>query len=260
MRPRKRLGQNFLLDPRVADRIAALALDGPGERILEIGAGTGALTSALRSREARVTALEIDPALIEILRGRPDLADVEILEADAMQFDYDAYARGGEWRVAGNLPYNIGTPLLVELAMREQAPSRIVAMLQKDVVDRLVARPSTPAYGSLTLLVSATMEVRRAFNLRPSHFHPRPKVDSSVVVLEGRRGPLETQNLGRFREVVRGAFAYRRKTLANSLTRALGIPRERTATALRDLSIDPEARAEQLDLAAFAKLADELAG
>lgn len=185
---------------------------------------------------------------------------MEIVEADALQFDFDAYAGDGEWRVAGNLPYNIGTPLLVELATRARPPSRIVAMLQKDVVDRLVARPSTPAYGSLTLLTGATMEVRREFTLGPAHFHPRPKVDSSVVVLERRRTPLRTQDLSRFREVVRGAFAYRRKTLANSLTRALGIPRERTASALRALSLDPEARAEQLDLAAFARLADELGG
>lgn len=177
-----------------------------------------------------------------------------------MQFDYDAYAGGREWRVAGNLPYNVGTPLLAELATRDEPPLRIVAMLQKDVVDRLVARPSTPAYGSLTLLVGARMDVRRAFTLGRTHFYPPPKVDSSVVVLERRPATPRIESFPRFYEVVRGAFAYRRKTLANSLFRAVAIPREETVAALRSLNLDTEARAEQLDLAAFAELAGKLAG
>jgi 16S rRNA (adenine1518-N6/adenine1519-N6)-dimethyltransferase len=259
LRPKKRFGQHFLLDPRIANRIASLAIDTPAQRILEIGAGTGVLTAALRAHGAVVTAIEIDPRLVEILRERDDLEGVELLQADAMRFDYDAYAAGRPWRVAGNLPYNVGTPLLAELATRDEPPERIVAMLQKDVVDRLVARPATASYGSLTLLVGARMEVRRAFTLGRTHFYPPPKVDSSVVVLERRTGPAPIESFPGFYEVVRGAFAYRRKTLANSLSRALAIPRERTVAALKSLELDPEARAEQLDLGAFTELAGKLA-
>ena len=258
MRAKKRLGQNFLLDPRVARQIAELAIDAPGERVLEIGAGTGALTEALAARGGRVTAIEIDPRLAAILRERFERR-VEIVEADALSFEFDAYAQAGAWRVAGNLPYNIGTPLLVELATRADPPERIVAMLQKDVVDRIVARPGTAAYGALTVLVAATMRARRAFTLGPSHFHPRPNVDSSVVVLE-RSPQTFAGDRAWFTAVVKAAFAYRRKTLANSLTRALGIPRERTIAALRALTIDPEARAQRLDLHAFTRIARALSG
>jgi 16S rRNA (adenine1518-N6/adenine1519-N6)-dimethyltransferase len=258
LRAKKRLGQNFLMDAAAAARIAALVEPG-GKRVLEIGAGTGALTAALLAAGARLTALEIDPDLIAVLRERPDLQAADILEADALRFDYDAFARAGEWRVAGNLPYNVGTPLVAELSSRDEPPERIVAMLQKDVADRLVARPSTPAYGALTLVVGARMAVRRAFTLGPSHFHPRPNVDSSVVVLDRLPQPVATRDMGRFYEVVRGGFAYRRKTLANSLSQSMGIPRERTAEALRTLALDPEARAEQLALGAFAELAAKLA-
>jgi 16S rRNA (adenine1518-N6/adenine1519-N6)-dimethyltransferase len=228
--------------------------------VVEVGAGTGILTAALLGLGAELTALEVDPSLVELLHERDDLQAARIVEADALRFDYDAYARAGPWRLVGNLPYNIGTPLLVELAMRKEPPSRIVAMLQKDVVDRIVARPSSPAYGSLTLLVGATMTARRAFTIGPSHFHPRPNVESSVVVLDRRTETTKIVDMDRFHEVVRGGFAYRRKTLANSLSRSLGIPREETVAALRTLALDPETRAEQLDLAAFAELARHLAG
>jgi len=227
-------------------------------RVLEIGAGTGALTVALLARGARLTALEIDPALVQILPERGDLGGVEIVEADALQFDYDAFAGGGAWIVAGNLPYNVGTPLLAELATRDLPPQRIVAMLQKDVVDRLTAKPATPAYGSLTVLVGARMNVRRAFTLGRSHFHPPPNVDSSVVVLERRDETSGIDDFRAFTTIVKGAFAYRRKTLANSLLQALGTPREQSARALRALSLDPEIRAEHLDLAAFVEFTRRL--
>jgi 16S rRNA (adenine1518-N6/adenine1519-N6)-dimethyltransferase len=247
------------VDEAVAQRIATLTLDDGGTRVLEVGAGTGALTVALHSRGAAVTALEIDPALVRLLESRKDLDGVEIVEADALQFPYDDYAARGPWRMTGNLPYNVGTPLVAELSKLARPAQRMVVMLQKDVVDRLVARPSTPAFGSLTLVVSARMHVRRAFTIGRSHFYPQPNVDSSVAVLEPLGQPSPVDDFERFDSVVKAAFAYRRKTLANSLSLALGIPRERTTTALRDLNIDPEIRAEQLDLAAFAELARQLA-
>ncbi len=214
----------------------------------------------MRERGAEVTAIEIDPSLIKLLGDRRDLEGVEIIEADAMRFPYDEYAARGAWRIAANLPYNIGTPLVAELSKMHDPPERMVVMLQKDVVDRLVARPSTPAYGSLSVVVAARMQVHRAFTIGRSHFYPRPNVDSSVVVLEPLAAPPNIDDFARFDSIVKAAFAYRRKTLANSLSHALQIPRERTVTALNRLEIDSEIRAEQLDLTAFAELTRELAG
>lgn len=260
LRPKRKLGQHFLQDDAIARRIAGLTLEGanPSTRVLEIGAGTGALTAALHARTAKLTVLEIDAALAGFLRTRADLADVEIIEADALRFDYAAYAGRRPWRVAANLPYNVGTPLVAELAKLRHPPERMVVMLQKDVVDRLVAGPSTPAYGSLTLVVGARMEAKRAFTIGRSHFYPRPNVDSSVVVLEPLARDPGIGDLERFDAIVKAAFAYRRKTMANSLSLALGVPRERTVAALRALDLDPEIRAEQLDLPTFAELARNL--
>ncbi|MGH7660212.1 MAG: 16S rRNA (adenine(1518)-N(6)/adenine(1519)-N(6))-dimethyltransferase RsmA [Vulcanimicrobiaceae bacterium] len=260
MRPRRSLGQHFLLDRTIADRVSALTLgDDRDVRVLEVGAGTGALTASLVEHGARVTALEIDAKLVALLRDREDLHGVDIVETDALAYPYDEYAALGDWRLAGNLPYNVGTPLVAEIARLPRPPQRMVVMLQKDVIDRLVAKPSTPAYGSLTLVVAARMRVRRAFTIGRTHFWPQPNVESSVAVLEPSQS-VDIGNLRRFDEVVKAAFAYRRKTLVNSLLRALGAPRDQTLTALEALDLNPEIRAEQLDLATFAKLAAKLGG
>jgi len=134
-------------------------------------------------------------------------------------------------------------------------------MLQKDVADRLTAKPGTQAYGSLTVAVGLTMCVERAFSVPPSAFYPRPKVVSAVVVLHRLERPAaDVRDRARFEQVVRGAFAYRRKTLANSLSLALGMPRERIAEAIASLSLHPDVRGETLDLRTFAALTDALAG
>jgi 16S rRNA (adenine1518-N6/adenine1519-N6)-dimethyltransferase len=228
--------------------------------VIEVGAGTGALTRALLECGANLSAIEIDLDLVEILRERRDLAAAQILAGDALGFDYAALAGNGPWCAAGNLPYNIATPLIAGWLEQRNAPQRIVAMVQRDVADRLTARPSTPQYGSLTLFANYWTTPKRAFVLSPRFFYPRPNVDSAVVVLERRPEPaVAVRDPARFMQVVRGAFAYRRKTLANSLSLALGIERARTQAALNALNIDTEIRAEQLDLGAFAALADELA-
>lgn len=249
------------MDGGTASRIARLAVDAPGDRVLEIGPGTGALTAALVRLGAEVTAFDVDPAMVEILRSREDLGGAEILEADALAFDYAAWAAGREWRAAGNLPYNVGTPLLVLLAALERPPERIVAMIQKDVADRLLAKPGTAQYGSLTVAIGLTMRVERALKVPPGAFYPRPGVDSTVVVLHRLPAPAAAvRERARFEQVVRGAFAYRRKTLANSLSLALGLPRERIAAAIESLSLNPDVRGEHLDLRTFAALADALSG
>jgi 16S rRNA (adenine1518-N6/adenine1519-N6)-dimethyltransferase len=262
LRPKKRYGQNFLMDAGAARRIARLSLEDAPERarIIEIGAGTGQLTRALLEEGADVTAIEIDPQLVDILRSREELHGADIVHADALEFDFAAYAARGPWRVAGNLPYNVGTPLVIRLVEMDNGPQTITAMIQKDVADRLAAKPGSPAYGSLSIAVQYAMQVERAFTLGPRSFYPPPKVDSTVVRLVRRDVPAaQPRDLLLFRKVVRAAFAYRRKTLANSLALALEIERPRIAQAIATSGLAPELRGEQLDIDDFSRLADALA-
>jgi 16S rRNA (adenine1518-N6/adenine1519-N6)-dimethyltransferase len=254
------LGQHFLANTGTALRIGRLALDAPGDRVIEIGAGTGVLTSALVELGADLTAFDIDSDMIAVLGSRDDLGAARIVQADALEFDYTAWAGDTRWNAAGNLPYNIATPLMLLLADLPNPPQRIVAMIQKDVADRLTAKPGSASYGSLTVAIGFRMSVERAFIVGPGQFFPRPNVDSAVVVLRRHvTPPVTVSDPAFFESVVRGAFAYRRKTLANSLSLALELPRERIADALRRLNLHPEIRGEVLDLAAFAALADALA-
>jgi 16S rRNA (adenine1518-N6/adenine1519-N6)-dimethyltransferase len=257
--PKKKFGQNFLMDGGATQRIAALCVPHEGERVVEIGAGTGALTHALVERGANVTAIEVDPDLIAILRARDDLAPATIVEADALTYDFETAGADAPWCAAGNLPYNIATPLVLRWLEMRHPPETIVVMVQRDVADRFLAKPSTPEFGSLSLAVQYRMDVRRAMVLGPEAFYPRPRVKSAVVVMQRRAKPIVVvRDEPFFLQVVRAAFAYRRKTLANSLALALGIARERTQESLRELGFDTEIRGEQLDLGAFARLADRL--
>jgi 16S rRNA (adenine1518-N6/adenine1519-N6)-dimethyltransferase len=251
------------MDMGAARRIAALATEARPEggalRVLEIGAGTGQLTQALLETGADVTAVELDRDMVAILESRPELAQAHIAHQDALTFDYATYAQAGPWNATGNLPYNVATPLMLQLIQMEHGPRSIVVMIQKDVADRLVAKPSTPSYGSLSIAVQYAMRVERAFTLGPSVFYPRPKVDSTVVRMTRRDEPaVRVRDGQRFRQVVRAAFAYRRKTLANSLALAIEVPRATVAAALERIGLDTEIRGEQLGLDDFAKLSDAL--
>lgn len=248
------------MDGAVSSKIAKLAAPRGDERVLEIGAGTGALTIALERLGAEVTAFDVDPEMVAILRSRDDLTRVTIGEGDALAYDYETYGARGPWIAAGNLPYNIATPLMLKLLSLDHSPERVIVMIQRDVADRLTAKPGTAAYGSLSVAVGYRARVERALTVAPSQFFPKPGVVSAVVVLHRHETPpVVTRDPKFFEEVVRAAFAYRRKTLANSLLLALAIPRERTVAALTSLNRDPEIRGETLDLAAFAALADALA-
>jgi 16S rRNA (adenine1518-N6/adenine1519-N6)-dimethyltransferase len=247
------------MDGGAARHIASLCDFSSAPRAIEIGAGTGTLTRALLEAGADLTALEIDPDLVDLLRDRADLAGARIVQGDALEFDYDAFSGAGPWVAAGNLPYNIATPLIMSWLEMRAVPRRIVVMVQRDVADRFGARPSTPAYGSLSVAVQFAMHVRRAMTLGANSFYPRPKVESAVVVMEPHATPPVTvRDRTFFMQVVRGAFAYRRKTLANSLALALGFERRRVEMTLSGLGLAPEIRGEQLSLAAFAALADAL--
>jgi len=272
-RPKKRLGQNFLMDAAVAARIAQLVTCHPGchrevsndpepvegYRILEIGPGTGQLTQALLNIHADVTAIDVDPDMVRILQSRPELRAAHIIQADALTFDYGGFASGRQWRMTGNLPYNIATPLIMQLVEMRNGPELLVVMVQKEVADRFLARPATPAYGSLSVAVQYAMHVEKAMTLKPGAFYPRPKIDSTVVRLTRRASPaVRVENEHRFLQVVRAAFAYRRKTLANSLSLALGVRRAAVAQALENIGLDTEIRGEQLAIADFARLSDRL--
>jgi 16S rRNA (adenine1518-N6/adenine1519-N6)-dimethyltransferase len=260
-RPKKRLGQNFLMDAGAAARIARLAAEGisPSARILEIGPGTGQLTKALLEIHSDVTAIDIDPDMVRILRSQPELERAQIIEADALAYDYEAFAHGGSWRMTGNLPYNIATPLIMRLIEMANGPQTLVVMIQREVADRIAAKPGTRAYGSLSVAIQYAMRVERAFTLKPGAFYPRPKIDSTVVRLSRlERRAVEVADEHWFLQVVRAAFAYRRKTLANSLSLALGTSRAQVAGALQQLGIDTEIRGEQLALTDFAGLADRI--
>ena len=257
------------MDMGAARRIARLALEGsapvedaeplPLPRVIEIGAGTGQLTEALLELGAEVTAIELDPEMVRVLQSRPELAAVCVVHHDALTFDYEKYAAGRPWHATGNLPYNVATPLMLKLIEMPHGPQTLVVMIQKDVADRLVAKPSTPSYGSLSIAVQYRMHVERAFTLGPNVFYPRPKVDSTVVRMTRRAQPaVGVRDERRFLQVVRAGFAYRRKTLANSLSLALEVSRADVAAALERIGLDTEIRGEQLAIGDFAKLSDAL--
>jgi 16S rRNA (adenine1518-N6/adenine1519-N6)-dimethyltransferase len=256
--PKKSFGQNFLVDPNVSRRVAELACEPPGGTVVEIGAGLGALTEALLPRASRVIAIERDRDLCPILRDA--FADaiakgaLEIVEADAKKADLsELFASGPAPRVlAGNLPYQLTGPLLERTCELASAIDRAVFMVQAEVADRLLAPPASDAYGALTVFVSAAFDVARAMNVGRGAFHPRPGVDSAVVVLSPLRPPRATED-DRFRETVRAAFAQRRKTLRNAWS-ALGAPAEIEARA-RAAGIDLGRRGETLSVEDFARFA-----
>ncbi len=263
LRPRKSLGQTFLTDRAAAHRIARSVMEGspPGEpfRVLEIGPGTGALSEALLEAGADLTSVDVDANMIAILAKRAETAAAKLVHADALHYDYTGFAAHGPWVATGNLPYNIATPLMLQLIGMDAGPRQIVVMIQKDVAERLAASPSTRAYGSLTLAVQYAMEVERLFTLAPSSFYPRPKVHSTVVRLTRRSEPaVRVADPARLRQVVRGAFAYRRKTLANSLHLSLGLNRSAVVDVLVASGLEAETRGEQLDLSQFAALTARL--
>ena len=262
LRPKKRFGQNFLVNASIAGRIARLALDGapPRLRTLEIGAGTGALTRALVDEGAQLTAIEIDPELVAILRSREDVAAAQIVLADALAFDYRTWSKGDPWRVAGNLPYNIATPLTLRLIELPSGPDSLTVMVQKDVAERFVASPGTSAYGSLSIAVAYAMEAEVLFRSDRSHFFRRPKcTPASFDWCAGpsRPSPYATSTFfGRSCGARSRTGARRSSTVSRSPSTS---DRAATARALSLCRSSSELRGERLDLGDFARLADALA-
>ena len=250
--PRKRFGQNFLVDAHYIARIVDAIAPAPGDKLVEIGPGLAALTGPLIARAGHLTAIEIDRDLAARLATDFPPERLTLHVADALTFDFATLGAG--LRVVGNLPYNISSPLLFHLAQYEARLADVHVMLQREVVARMAAAPATPDYGRLTVMLQARFAVTRLFVVPPGAFRPAPKVDSAVVRLVplGATKPAIADD-ALFARVVAAAFGHRRKTLRNALA---GIC---AADALAAAGIDPGARGETLAVADFVRLANLLA-
>jgi 16S rRNA (adenine1518-N6/adenine1519-N6)-dimethyltransferase len=252
---RKRFGQHFLHDPQVLERTLQALDPRPGDHLLEIGPGRGALTRQLLACPGTtLDAIEIDRDLARLLEPLfADFPRCQLHPADVLQFDFTALARtrGGPLRVIGNLPYNISTPLLFHLLRHAAAITDLHVMLQREVVERLAAPPGGKDYGRLTVMLAPLVEVQWLFDVGPGAFTPPPRVWSAVARLKFRTQPLFSVS-PHYAPVVAAAFMQRRKTLRNALSAFLS--REQISAC----GIDPGARPETLAPAAFNTLAQAL--
>jgi len=251
---RKRFGQNFLHDTHVIQRIVSAIRPRPGEHLVEIGPGKGALTRPLLEAAGRIDVIELDRDLPPLLQTHCQGAGELIIHScDALKFDFasliDKPANDNRLRVIGNLPYNISTPLIFHLLDYAQAIQDMHFMLQKEVVERLAAQPGGKDYGRLSIMVQYYCQTEYLFTVRPGSFTPVPKVDSAIVRLTPyRQAPVAVDNIHDFEKLVRAAFAMRRKTLRNNLKEMLD------SKAIESLEIDPTRRAETLTLEELARL------
>ena len=252
---RKRFGQNFLVDRQVIADIVNAVAPQRGDCVVEIGPGLGALTDPLLDRVDRLHVVEIDRDIIVRLRRRHSPETLLIHEGDALAFDFGSVLENGNDRmhVVGNLPYNISTPLLFHLAAYAGRVFDMHFMLQKEVVERMVARPGTADYGRLSVMLQYRFVIDWLFDVPPESFDPAPKVDSAVVRLIPRPAcELTVKNEARFSALVAAAFAQRRKMLRNNLKGILD------AAAFDALGISPTARAEELAVDDYVRIANAL--
>ena len=257
LRPSRALGQNFLADPNTADRIVNLAGVRPGDRVVEIGAGLGSLTTALLGAGAAVTAIELDSRLASVLRDEVLSADItagraRVVEADALDLGWAAALDGEGWALVANLPYNVATPLVVRILEEVSAVDRLLVMVQREVGERMAAPPGSRVYGAVSVKVAYWAEADVVGRVPASVFVPRPRVESALVRIVRRPRPAvdpEAVAYRRFEEVVRAGFGRRRKMLRGSLA---GVVDEQAFVAA---GVAPTARAEDLDVWAWGRLA-----
>ncbi len=249
--PRRDLGQNFVADPNTVRRIARLAAVGPGDHVVEIGAGLGSLTLALAETGATVRAVEVDrgvvPVLREVVAAHPN---VDVVEGDALELDWPAVLAGADrWVLVANLPYNIATPLVCDLLDGVPAIDRLLVMVQREVAERFCASPRTPAYGAVSVKVAYWATSRVAGIVPASVFVPRPNVESALAELTRRTAPAVDLPIDEVFALVRPAFNQRRKMLRRSLA-GLVAP-----AAFEAAGIDPQRRPEELDVIEWGRLA-----
>ena len=249
---KKRFGQNFLHDAGVIEKILRAVNPKRDERFIEIGPGLGALTAPLLAKLDSLTVVELDRDVIPHLqKACGHSAQLRIVQADALKVDY-ASLLPAPLRLVGNLPYNISTPILFHLLQFAPAIRDMHFMLQKEVVERICAAPDDEHYGRLTVSIAARANTAHLFNVGPGAFTPAPKVDSAIVRLVPRPPAFEVKHWPTFDRVVTSAFSQRRKTLTNSLRGLL------SAEQMESVGISPKARAETIDAAGFARLANLL--
>lgn len=248
--PRKALGQHFLADPNIIRKIVGLSGVGPGSRVIEVGGGTGTLTAELAASGASVIVYEIDDGLVgvlhEVLGG---MANVEIRHQDASRVDLQDALSGEPWTLVANLPYNVGTGILLDALRSAPRIDRFVVTVQTEVAQRLLAQPGSKVYGIPSIVAALYATGRAAFALRPDVFYPEPNVGSTVVVLERVAPPARAEEAI---ALAMAAFRQRRKMLRGSLAPVLDDP----AAALERAGIDPTRRAEELAPDDFVHLAE----
>ncbi len=250
-RAKRRLGQHFLTDARILQRIADALGPTAADTVLEIGPGPGGLTEVLAGSAGRLVAIEKDADLVPPLRARVPAAVV--LEADALEADWHALG-GPDFLVAGNIPYTITSPL-IDKALTPPRPRRVVFLVQKEVADRVGAAPGSEAYGALSVGVQAVARAERLFTVPAGAFHPRPRVDSAVLRLTPLATPIVSDvEVGRFRRLVVGRFGFRRKQLGRGLRELTGWDAARVEAALTAAGIAPSGRPETVPPVAFAAL------
>jgi 16S rRNA (adenine1518-N6/adenine1519-N6)-dimethyltransferase len=263
IRPRKRWGQNFLLDPNVPAEIVRRAGWPSGCHVLEIGAGGGALTRALLEAEHTVVAVELDPFLVPLLQKRFEKpieeGRLQVVNADFLLLDLPSIRPPGpSFRLAGNLPYGITTPMILKALAWRELLDGAVFMIQREYGERLVARAGDDAYSSLSVWTAAHACTRTLLRVGRSSFWPRPGVESVVVEMTFPTPPPYRGSYPRLERVLRAAFGQRRKTLENALSHGLDLPKEKVRRALLEAGIDPVARAETIALDGFATLVERI--
>ena len=257
LRASKKFGQNFLIDSDVVQKIVEAAEISEGEEVLEIGPGIGTLTQGLLESGAKVTAVEIDkklPAVLEkTLSGYENfrLIQGDILKTDLTKIFPETF------KVVANLPYYITTQILLTLLEKKLPITKIVTMVQKEVAERMIAKPNSRIYGAMSVAVQFRADVKILFDVEPKSFLPRPEVTSSVVVCDIKKSPIKVSDEEFFIKVVRASFGQRRKTILNSLVGA-GFQREIILQALETADIKFERRAETLSIEEFARLAEKI--
>jgi 16S rRNA (adenine1518-N6/adenine1519-N6)-dimethyltransferase len=255
--PSRALGQNFVADPNTVRRIARLAGVGPGDRVVEVGPGLGSLTVALAETGAEVTAVELDRHLLPVLRSVVEPLGVRLVEGDAMTLDWNevlggavAGAGGNRWALVANLPYNVATPLVLDLLDRVPAIDRMLVMVQREVGERLAAGPGSKAYGIPSIKVAYRAQAEVVGRVPPTVFLPQPRVDSALVRLRRLPVPPVDVDPDRLFRLVEAGFGQRRKMLRRSLASLVD------ASAFDRAGVRPDARAEELSLEDWARLAN----
>jgi 16S rRNA (adenine1518-N6/adenine1519-N6)-dimethyltransferase len=246
--PSRRLGQHFLADANITRKIVDVAGVGPGEKVVEIGAGTGTLTRALAATGAHVVAYEVDAGLLPVLDEVTEGFPVELRFLDITDADLADDLGEGPWVMVANLPYNVGTPLLLDALRRAPQIERFVVMVQREVAERLVAGPGSRQYGLPSVVTGIHAKGKVAFRVPAQVFYPAPKVESAVVVLDRVPAPDDAE---RAIEIAAAGFNQRRKMLRGALSGVFDDP----VSVLERAGIDPTARAEDLSPADYLALA-----